>query len=154
MDYSMPCFPVLNYLLEFAQTHVQWVDDAIQPSHPLLPCSPPPLNLSQHQGFFPVSWLFTSGGQNIGASALASVMSMNIQGWFPLGLTGLISLLSEGLKSLLHHHNSKASILWHSAFFMVQLSCPYMTTGKTIALTIRTFVGKVMSLLFNILCLS
>ena len=76
---------------------------------------------------------------------------MNIQGWFPLGLTSLISLQFKGLKSLLQHHSSKASILWLSAFFMVQFSHPYMTTGKTIALTIQIFVGKVMSLLFNIL---
>ena len=68
------------------------------------------------------SGLFTSGGQGIGASALASVLLMNIQDWFPLGLIGLISLLSKGLKSLLQHHSSKASILWRSAFFMVQLS--------------------------------
>ena len=77
---------------------------------------------------------------------------MNIQGWFPLGLTGLISLQSKGLfKSLLQHHSSKASILWHSAFYIVQLSHPYMTTGKTIALTRQTYVGKVMSLLLNML---
>ena len=73
---------------------------------------------------------------------------MSIQGWFPLGLTGLISLLSKTLKSLLQHHSSRASILRHSAFFIVQLSHPYMTTGETIALTIWTFVGKVISLLF------
>ena len=73
---------------------------------------------------------------------------MNPQDWFPLGLIGLISLQSKGLKSLLQH-NSKASVLWLSAFFMVQLSHPYMTTLKTIALTRWTFVGKVMSLLFN-----
>ena len=72
---------------------------------------------------------------------------MNIQGWFPLGLTGLI-LQSKGLlKGLLQHHSSKVSILWCSAFFTLQCSRPYMTTGKTIALTIETFVGKVMSLL-------
>ena len=89
-------------------------------------------------GSFPVSQFFTSGGQSIGASA--SVFAMNIQDWFPLGLTGWISL-----QSFLHHHSSKASIFWHSAFFVVQLSHPYITTGKTIALTRRTFVGKVMS---------
>ena len=101
---------------------------------------------------FPVSWLFASGGQSIGASVSALVLPMNIQDWFPLGWTGLISLLSKGLsKSLLQHHSSKASILWCSAFFMVQLSHPYMTTGKTIALTIRTLVGEVMAQLFNIL---
>ena len=90
MDCSMPGFPVLHHLLEFAKTHVHWVSDAIQPSHPLLPSSPPALKLSQHQSLFPVSRLFPSGGQSIGASA--SVLPANIQGWFPLGLTGLISL--------------------------------------------------------------
>ena len=91
-------------------------------------------------GSFPVSVLFTSGGQSIGVSALASVLPINIQGWFPLWLTGLISLLSKGCKILLQHHSSKASVLWHSAFFAVHLSYLYMTTGKTIALTIRTFL--------------
>ena len=97
MDCSTSCFSVLHHLPEFAQTHVHWVGDAIQPSHPLLTPSSPALNLSQHQGFFPVSWLFASGGQSIGASASASVLPMNFQGWFPLGLTGLISLLSKEL---------------------------------------------------------
>ena len=77
---------------------------------------------------------------------------MNVQDWFPLGLTGLISLQSKGLSSLLQHHSLKESILRRSAFFIVQLSHLYMTTGKTIALTRQTFVSKVMSLLFNILC--
>ena len=94
----------------------------------------------QASGSFPISWSFTSRGQSIGASASASVLPMNIQGWFPLGLTCLIQ---ETLKSLLQHHSSKASILPHSAFFIVQLSHPYMTTGKTIALISRTFVGNV-----------
>ena len=94
-------------------------------------------------GSFLMSWLFTSDGQNIGASV--SVLSINIHHWLPLVLTGLISLQSE---SLLQHQNSKASILQHSSFFMVQISHPYMTTGKTIAMTRWTFVGKVMSLLF------
>ena len=97
-------------------------------------------------GSFPRSQFFTSGGQSIRASA--SVLPMNIRDWFSLGLTSLISLQSKGLSSLLQHHSSKASILQHSAFFIVQLSHPYMTTGKTIALTKRTFVGQVMSLLF------
>ena len=114
--------------------------------HHLSPC---PQSFPE-SGIFPVNQLFTSGGQSIGASASASILPMNIQGWFPLGLTGLMSLVSKGLsKSLLQHHNSKASILQCSAFFMVQLSHPHMTTGKTIALTIQTFVSKVMSLLFN-----
>ena len=95
---------------------------------------------------FPVSQLFTSDGQRIGASASASVLPVNIQGWFPLELTGLISLQSKGLSSVLQHHSSKASILWCSAFFMVQLSYLYVTIRKIIALTIQTFVGKVMSL--------
>ena len=98
MDCSMPVFPVLHRLLEFVQTHVHWVSDTIQPSHPLLPPSSLALNLSQHQGLFQwMSQLFTSGGQSIRASASASVLLMNIQDWFPLGLTGLISLQSKGL---------------------------------------------------------
>ena len=101
-------------------------------------------------GYFPISQLLTSGGQSIGASASASVLPMNIQGWFPLGLTGLISLQSKGLSRVFSNHSSKASIQC-SAFFMVQLSHSYMITGKTTALTIWTFVSKVMSLLFNML---
>ena len=92
MNCSTPGFPVLHYVLEFAQTHVHWVSGAIQPSHALSPPSLPSLNLSQCQVwfcFFPMSWLFT------GVSGSASVLPMNIQGWFPLGLTGLISLLSK-----------------------------------------------------------
>ena len=101
-------------------------------------------------GSFLISWLFTSGGHRIGASASASILPMNIQGWFPLGLTGLV-LQSKGLfKNLLQHHSSKASILWPSVFFMVQLSHPYMPTGKVIALPRWTFVSKskVVSMLF------
>ena len=98
-------------------------------------------------GSFPMSQLFAWGGQGIGVSASASVLPMNTQDWSPLGWTGWIGTL----KSLLQHHSSKASILLCSAFFTVQLSHPYMTTGKTIALTRRTFVRKVMSLLFNML---
>ena len=92
-----------------------------------------------------MSRLFVSGGQSIGALASASVLPMNI-------LTGLVSFSAQGsLKSLLQHHNSKVSILKCSAFFMVQMSHPYMTTGKTIALTIWTFASKVISLLFHTL---
>ena len=94
MDCSTPGFPVLHYLLEFAQTRVHRVGDAIQPSHPVSPTSPPALNLSQHQHLF--QWVSSaSGGQNIGASA--SILPMNSQGWSPLGLTSLISMLSKGL---------------------------------------------------------
>jgi len=101
-------------------------------------------------GFFPSSHFFPSGGQSIRVSASASVLPVNIQEWFPLGLTGWI-LQSKGLSSLLQDHSPKASILPRSAFFMVQLLHPYMTTGKTIALTRWTFVGKVMFLLVNML---
>ena len=103
-------------------------------------------------GSFQMSQLFMSGGQSIEASASASVLPVNIQDWFPLGWTGWISLQSKKtLKSLLQHHSSKASILQHSAFFIVHLLHTYMTTGKTIAWTRRIFVDKVMSLLFNML---
>ena len=94
---------------------------------------------------------FTSGDQSIGASASSSVLPMNIQGWFPLGLSCLITLLSKGLLSLLQHHSLKASILQCSAFIMIQLLHPYMTAEKIIILTTLTFVSKVMSLLFNML---
>ena len=104
------------------------------------------------QGSYQMSQFFASGGQSIGVSASMSVLPMNIQDWFPLGWTSWISLLSKGLSRVfLQHHSSKTSILWRSAFFIVWLSYPYMTTGKTIALTRRTFVGKVVSLLFNML---
>ena len=106
--------------------------------HPLILCCPLLLlpSIFPRVKVFLMSWLFTTGGQIIGASASAPVLPMNIQDWFPLGLTGLISLLSKGtLKTLLQHYSWKASILWHPVFFMVQLLHPYMTTGKTIALT-------------------
>ena len=98
LDCSTPGFPVHHYLPEFAQIDIYWVDDAIQPSHPLSPLSPLALNLSQHQGLFQwVSQFFASGGQSIGVSAPALDLPMTIQGWFPLGLTSLISLQSKGL---------------------------------------------------------
>ena len=132
MDCSMPGFPVLQYLLEFAQTHVHWVSDAIQPSHPLLPPSPA-LNPSQHQGIF----------QWVGSSCqMAKVLKLQHESF--QWISGLISfridwfdlLAAPGiLKSLLQHYNSKASILPPSAFFTIQLSHLYMTTGKTTAWT-------------------
>ena len=101
---------------------------------------------------FPMSQLFASVDQSIEASASASAFPMNIQDWRPLALTGLISLLSKGLSRIFsRHHSVKVSSPHCSAFFIVQFSHPYMTAGKTIALTIQTFVGKVMSLLFNML---
>ena len=103
-------------------------------------------------GSFPMSQFFTPGGQSIGVSASASVLPMNIQDWFSLGLTGLISLQSNGLSRIFYNTTVwKASILWSSAFFRVQLSHLYMTAGKIIALTIQASVGKVVSLLFIIL---
>ena len=117
------------------------VCDAIQTSHPLSSPSPP----SIFPGIRVLSneSVLRSGGQSIGVSALASVLPMNIQDWFPLAWTGWISLQSKGLKSFLQHHSSKTSILRHSAFFIVQLSHPYMTIGKAIELMSRTFVGNV-----------
>ena len=104
-------------------------------------------------GSFLMNLLFASCGSTIETSASASVLLENIQDWFPLGLIDWFDLLAAqgSLKSLLQHHCWKASILWHSAFLMVQLSHVYMTTGKTIALTRQTFVGKVISLFFNVL---
>ena len=127
---------------------IEWV----MPSNHLILCRPLLLLPSIFPSIrsFQMSQFFASGGESIGVSASASVLPKNIQDWSPLGWTGW-SPCKETLKSLLQHHSSKASILWRSAFFMVQLSHPYKNTGKTIALTRRTFVGKVMSLLFNML---
>ena len=219
MDCSTPGHPVPHYLLECAQTHVHWINDAIQPSHSLSSLSPSCLQSFQALGSFPMSWLFASGSQSIGASASASVLPMNFQGWFSLELTGLISLLSKGLSRLLssttvwkHQFFSAQPSLWTSSHIGTWLlekpcevkgtqSCPTLcnpmastvhgilqarilervavlfsrgssqpqesnpgllhcrqilyqlshqgSPGKTIALTIWTFVGKVMSLLFN-----
>ena len=116
MNFSTAGLPVHHQLPEFTQTHVHWVGDAIQPSHPLfcLPSILPSIKV------FSMSQLFASGGQISGASSSTSVLPVNIQGWFPLGLTGFISLLSRGLSKIFS--SLKASFLWCSAFFMVQLS--------------------------------
>ena len=133
MDYSIPDFPVFHYLSVCSNSCPLslWCHPTISSSvAPFSSC----LQSFPESGSFSMSWLFASSGQSIGA--LASVLLMNIKDWFPLGLTGLISLLSKGdLRSLLQHNSSKASILQRSAFFMVQLSYPHMTTGKTTALT-------------------
>ena len=126
----------------------RWCHPAIWPS--VIPFSSCLQSLTA-SGSFTMSQLFAWGGQSTVVSASASVLPMNIQDWSPLGWTDWISLQSKVLSSLFQHHNSKASILRHSAFFTVQLIYPYMTTGKTIALTRWTFVGKIMSLLFNML---
>ena len=227
MDCSTPSLSVLHHLPEVAHTHVHWVSDSIQPSHTLLPPFPSVLNLSQHQSLSSVSalhimwpkyWSFSFSISPF--SEYSELISFRVD-WYDL------LDIQETLKSLLQHHDSKASILWHSAFFMVHLphlrdgfpggldgkasaynaetrvrslgredllekemathsstlawkipcteesgklqsmgsqsqtrlsdfnvsvSHLYMTTGKTIALTMRTFVGKVMSLLLNMLC--
>ena len=107
--------------------------------HPTVSSSVVPFSCLQSfpaSGFFPMSQFFASGGQSIGASTSASVLPLNVQDWFPLRMDWLDLLAIQGtLKSLLQHHSSKASVLWHSAFFIVQVSYPYMTTGKIIALT-------------------
>ena len=151
MNRSTSGLPVHHQLSEFTQTHIHWVGDAIQPSHPLLSPSPPALNVSQLQVFsnesalrikWPKYWSFSF---NISLSNEHPGLIFFRMDWLDL-------LAVQGtLKSLLQHDNSKASILRPSAFFTFQLSHPYMTTGKTIALTRWTFVGKVMSLLFNML---
>ena len=102
-------------------------------------------------GSFPMSQFFPSSGQSIGVSASASVLPMNLQDWFPLGLTGLISLPSKGLSRVFSNTTVQSISYWCSAFCIIQLSHPYMTAGKTIVLAGWTSVGKVMSLLFNML---
>ena len=123
VDCSTPGFPVHHQLLEFTETHVHWVDDAIQPSYPLSPS--PTFSLSQHEGLFQWVSSLHQVAKVLGVLALASVLPMNIQDWFPLGLTGWISLQSKGLSRVLQHHSSKASILWCSGFFIVQLTSIY-----------------------------
>ena len=117
VDCSMPGLPVHHQLLEFIQTHVHWVGDAIQPSHPQSSPSPPAFNLSHFQSF-QMRQLFASGGQSIGVSASTSVLPMNIQHWFPLGWTGWISLQSKRLSRVFSnttvqkHHSSALSFLY------------------------------------------
>ena len=139
MNCSTPGLPVFHHLLEFTQTHVHWVSDAIQPSHPLSSSSPIAFSLSQHQGLF--QWVSSS-------HQVAKGLVLQLQHQPSNEYSGLISFrmdwldllaVQRTLKSLLQHHSSKASVLWCSVFFIVQLSHPYVTTGKTIALTRRTF---------------
>ena len=142
MNCSTPAFPVLYCLLEFAQTPVHWVGDAIQPSQPLSPPSPPALSISQHQGL----------SQRVGSSRqVAKLLELQRQHqsfqhsgfWFPCSLSDF--------KEPFPVPQFESTILRCSAFFMVQFSHLYMSTGKTIALTVWTFVSKEMSLLFNML---
>ena len=139
MDYNTQGFPVLHYLLGFAQTHIHWVDDAIKPAHPLLHPSPPALSLSCIKVFSSEAAL-RFRVKNIGASASAS---MNIQGCFPIGLTALFSLLLKGL-NLLQHHRSKASILrpplWSNSHIYT-----WLRYWKIQIFTIWNLLGKVIS---------
>ena len=147
IDCSTPGFPVHHQLPELTQTHVHWVGDTIQISHPLSSPSPPAFNFSQHQGLS--KWVSSS-------HQVAKVLEFQPQHqslqWifrtvsFRMAWLDLLAIQGT-LKSLLKHHSSKAPVLWGSVFFIVQLSHLYMTTGKTIALSRRTSVGKVMSLL-------
>ena len=122
MDCSIPGFPVLHFLLDFAQSHVHWVRDAIQPSYSLLSPSPPALNLSQHWGLF--QWVSSSHKvAKVLELQSTSILPMNIKISFRTYWFDLLAVWGT-LKSLLQHHSSKASILWHSAFLMVQLSHP------------------------------
>ena len=150
MHCSTPGLPVHHQLPKLAQTRLFWVGDAIQPSHPLLPSSPPAFSLSQHQGLF--QWVSSSYQvAKVWSFSFSISPSNEHPGLISFRMDRLDLLAVQGtLKSLLQHHSSKASILRCSAFFVVKLSHPYVTTGKTIALTRWTFVGKVVSLLFNI----
>ena len=151
MDCKLAGFPVHHQLQELAQTHVRWVGDDVQPSHPLSSPSPPAFNLSQHQGLFqwvslpircPKYWSYSFSISP--SSEYSGLISFSID-WFDL-------LAVQGtLKSLLQHSSSKALILQCSAFLIIQLLHLYMTTGKTIVLTRQIFFSKIMSLLFNML---
>ena len=141
MDCSTPGLHVHHELPEFTQTHVHWVSDTIQPSHPL--SSPSAFILSQHWGLF--KWVSS-------LHQMAKVLKFQYSGLISFRMDWLDRLAVQGtLKSLLQYHSSKASIRQCSPFFIVQLSHPYMTTGKTRALTRWNLLGEVMSLLFNIL---
>ena len=151
MNCSIPDFLVHHQLLELVQTHVHWVSDAIQPSHPLLslllPLIFPSVRVFSNESVFhirkPNYWSFTISISS--SNEYSGLISFRID---------LLDLLAVqgALKSLLQHHSSKALILWHTAFCIAQLSHPYMTTGKTITLPRWTFVNKVMSLLFFFIC--
>ena len=148
MDYSTPGFPAHHQLPELTQTHVHRVGDALQPSHSLSPPSPPAFSLSQYHVFSNESALHIRW-PNYWSSSFSISPSNEYSGLISFRIDWFDLLTVQGtLKSLLQHHSLKASILWHTAFYMVQLSHPYITTGETIALTIWTFVGKVMCLLF------
>ena len=151
MDWSTPGLPVHHQLLELAQTHVLWVSDAIQPSHPLLspfllPSVLPSIRVFSNGSGLHIRW------PKYWSFSFSISPSNEYLGLLSFTMDWLDVLAVQGtLESLLQHHSSEASMLWCSALFIVQLSHPYMTTGKTIALTIWTFVGKLMALLSNML---
>ena len=147
MNCSTPGLPVHHQLPEFTQTHVHWVGDAIQPSHPVIPFSSCPQSLPASESF-PTSQLFAWGGQSIGVSALASFLPKNTQGWSPSEWTGWISLQSKGLSKVFSNTTAQKHQFFGAQPSSQSNSHPYMTTGKTIALTRWTFVGKVISMLF------
>ena len=148
MDCSTPGLPVHHQLLEFTQTHVQLVGDVIQPSHLLSSPSPPAFNLCLHQGLF--KWVRSLRWPKYWSFSFSISPSDEHSGLISLRIDWLDLLAVQGtLKSLLQHHSSKHQFFGAQLFFIVQLLLPYMTTGKTIALTSWTFVGKVVSLLFN-----
>ena len=143
MNHSTPGLPVQHQLPEFTQTHIHWVSDTIQPSHPLsspllLPPVPPSIRVFSNESTLCMRWTkYWSFSFSLSSKEIPGPISFRMDCLDLLAVQGTV-------KSLLQHHTSKASILRHSAFFTVQLSHPYMTTGKTIALTRRSFVGKVM----------
>ena len=150
MDRSTPGLPVHYQLLESTQTHVHWVSDAIQPSHPLSSPSPPAFNLSQHQGLF--KWV--SASHQVAKGLEFQLQHQSFQWTLRTDLyNGLVGSPCNPRDSQEYSPTPqfKSINLQHSAFFTVQLSHPYMTTGKNIALTRRSFVGKVMSLILNML---
>ena len=150
MDCSTPGLPVHHQIPELTQTHIHWVRDAIQPSHPLSSPSLPTFNLSQNPGLF--LWVhYLHHVDKYWSFSFSISPSNEYSGSIPFRMDWLDLLAVQGTLKSLQHHSSKASILRFSAFFIVQLSHPFMTTGKTIALSRQTFVGKVMSLLFNML---
>ena len=150
MNYSTPGLPVYHQLPEFTQTHAHRVGDTTQPSLPLsslllLTRIPPRIRVFSNESTLLMRW------PKYWSFSFSISPSNEHPGLISFGMNWLDLLAVQGtLKSLLQHHSAKASIFRHSAFFTVQLSHPYMATGKTIALTKQTFVGKVMSLLFNI----
>ena len=149
MDCSTPGFPVHHQLLEPTQTHVHWVSDAIQPPHPL-PSTSPPASVFPSIRVFSNESVFCMRWPKYWSFSFSISPSNEYSGLISLRIDRLDLLaVQETLKSLLQHYSSKASILPCSAFFIVQLSHPYMTTGKTIALTSWTFVDEVLSLIFN-----